>query len=586
MKWTDADIDKLFQQKAEGLSFEFKDTYLDEFNAIHAQSGGAVNTDADKAIDEMYQDASEQMDFSYNDAHWQEFVSGVPEMVEVDLSANTDIDSIYRDATGKMDFAYNEAYWQEFSQGLEQPAGVDLDSLYRHEAAELSFDYKDAYWAEMLGLLDRRWRPDFLWFGLAALFLGLLTTSTFLHNPDLIMNEHQEVSQLSNETNDSGQEQSTNIDEITAQSINQDAQLVENSVESSGTVSNTSPIVDPTVDRHQESNMVSGEGSASDESASDNLNEQRNNVSDNTIDVNAENGVDNENVTDNINAVDNGNNGAANDNSNGNVNVADNNGVVIPLIDNEKDALHNEDKIERSENPEDWTVGNLVTRTIHPSVIEKNIIEGSTDFAFPDMKLPARVHMYIEGNAGISQSLISPSDQVSHSFGAGLGVQIEKGRWSITTGVNGIWSFHDDLVLNGEAKVYGFGSDVYRYTLKYDEIYSLEGVLSAGYRFGRHRINVGVRPSFVMNTKVGFTMHDENIKEDRQVTYGHMEGINRFGLKTTLGYSVDLRGGLVLGANIGGRVLNSVNAEYLDGKNNPFPIDGQIYIRKLIRFRK
>jgi hypothetical protein len=305
------------------------------------------------------------------------------------------------------------------------------------------------------------------------------------------------------------------------------------------------------------------------------------------------NSADNNN--DPVDVSDNGGGDVIVDN-NDEVHEVSNSGGHVSVIRNNEDETNEDDHDIAEDNKRDdqqpeikeaFEIGELAIRAIHPSAIDKSLVDIPVDLSLSDgPKPPMSARMYLEANGGLSQSLITPSESNSYSIGGGLGVQLDKGRFSMNIGANVQWSFHDDLVLNGEAKVYGFGSEVYRYTLKYDEIYTLEGVISAGYRMGNHRINVGVRPSYVMNAKVGFTMNEEEVETERQMTYGYTEGLNRFGLKATLGYSFDFKGGVTLGANIGTRLLKSVDENYLNGMNNMLPIDGQIYIRKTLNFRK
>ena len=77
---------------------------------------------------------------------------------------------------------------------------------------------------------------------------------------------------------------------------------------------------------------------------------------------------------------------------------------------------------------------------------------------------------------------------------------------------------------------------------------------------------------------------EEDVEMEREVLYGHMEGIRRFGLKPMIGYSIDLPSNITIGLNIGAQVMPSVNEEYIDGQNNKLPIDGQLYFRKSISF--
>ena len=102
---------------------------------------------------------------------------------------------------------------------------------------------------------------------------------------------------------------------------------------------------------------------------------------------------------------------------------------------------------------------------------------------------------------------------------------------------------------------------------------------------GAHTLSLGVRPSYVIGTKVAY---DSGTTEgtEREVFYGYTDGIKRFGIKPMIGYAVNLSPNLMLGVNVGMKLTPSVNEDFINGVNNTLPIDGQIYIRKSLSFRR
>ena len=201
---------------------------------------------------------------------------------------------------------------------------------------------------------------------------------------------------------------------------------------------------------------------------------------------------------------------------------------------------------------------------------------------------------YIQGTGGLSQSLVIPSDQISNSFGVGIGMEVHKANLTFNFGVNALVENHDDLVLNRTAKVYGFGSDVYQFKIDYKQMYTLEAMIGVGYNLGRHRIDLGVRPSFVMSSRVHIEevgssttefAFDNDYNESRDL-FGFMDGLHRFGVKPTIGYVFIVSPSISLGGNIGVELMPSINEGFINGVNNTLPIDGQIYIRKILTFRK
>jgi hypothetical protein len=65
-----------------------------------------------------------------------------------------------------------------------------------------------------------------------------------------------------------------------------------------------------------------------------------------------------------------------------------------------------------------------------------------------------------------------------------------------------------------------------------------------------------------------------------------MDGLKRFGLKPMIGYSWSVMPGMELGVNVGIQVMPQINEDFINGINNKLPIDGQVYFRKTIDFRK
>jgi hypothetical protein len=206
----------------------------------------------------------------------------------------------------------------------------------------------------------------------------------------------------------------------------------------------------------------------------------------------------------------------------------------------------------------------------------------------------AFVLAYVQGIGGLSQSLVIPSDEISNSFGIGIGTEVHKGNFTWNFGVNALVENHNDLVLNRTAKVYGFGSDVYQFNIDYKQMYTLEAMIGVGYNLGRHRIDLGVRPSFVMSSRVHIEelgtsttefASDNDYNESRDL-FGFMDGLHRFGIKPTIGYMFKVSPSISLGATIGIELRPSINEDFIKGVNNTRPIDGQIYLRKTLSFRK
>lgn len=448
--------------------------------------------------------------------------------------SDEELDKLFKDSADKLSFEFRPEFLDEF-EALQDSADLgavgtndEIDMLYQQSASELSFEYKDAYWQEMQNFLPRRRQPDFLWWGTAILFIAALVTNIGVHGSSVETIE-------SNLIADS---QLKDIDQVTSNTYQKDQiETVDSDV------SNTF--------ESEENSQLSTDITKVIETS----NERKSEIS---------TGIGSENVTD-----------EANDK------IINNK----PLPKEEPSETNQMDRTEASNSSIDNQVNSLAVVTLE-SAINRDMNELSHDPPQMDLRLPHAISYFVELNGGLSQSLTTPSDRISSNVGLGIGFQLNKGKYSLLTSVYGQISDHNDIVLNREAKVYGFGSQVYRYTMKYSQLYSLEANISLGYRMGRHQMFVGVRPSYVLGTKVGVTMMEEEVQTDRQTVYGHYVGINRFGIKPTLGYSYELPRNVTIGLNIGVQTMNAVDEQFIDGVNRTLPIDGQLFLRKTINFRK
>lgn len=257
----------------------------------------------------------------------------------------------------------------------------------------------------------------------------------------------------------------------------------------------------------------------------------------------------------------------------------------VKPIDQQKAELN------RSDNGElkSIDVGALETRSLELTSIA-TLQEQSHPWDNAKINAVALNGMFVQLLGGVSQSMVDPSTGWSNSYGAGIGYNLEKGRFILNVGLNWLISNHNDLELTRSAKVYGFGSEVYTYNIDYQQLYLLEGNIELGYLLGRHELKAGVRPSYVFSSRVRVsetaTADQSFTSEEHGSYYGYMDGLKRIGLKPTLGYAYRIRPDLQVGMNIGVQLLQGVNEDFVEGKNNNLPIDGQLYLRKTIRFRK
>lgn len=520
MKWTDENIDKLFQQNAEKASFTYSPEYWDEFNASLSEKPSLTDLN-DAEMDALFKKSADAIAVSYNADFWDEFSASLPVIV-----------------------------------ATEEVADGEVDAMYRKSAAELAFEYKPSYWDEMLALLNRRRRPDFLWFGLSGFFATLLVgTILFQHEP---LHDLQGIA--------------------VRLSLATTSELTENAPE-------------PTLDRTRSNEVTASDGSSDD------------------TNLTAGNAITPRNAT--------ANGASSNQGTTPSVSPTTPQGIVSQVVVGPIEPTNPQFGVQQTPNilsindrlPKLLSINDGSARGIESTLPRRLKPLSTTELAVnmvdgellatpvppvPQAKQDAIFAPYIQGLFGVSQSLITPSEYYAYSYGLGVGVLMHKRNFTYSGGANVIVENFKDMHLSRTAKVYGFGSDLYRYDLHYKQLYTAELDLNVGYNVNRHRFNVGLRPSFTFGSLVDIAessvssqngqMIENSMKRARE--YGFMEGIQRWGIRPSFGYAYTFRGNLTLGVNFGMELLPSINEEFINGANNRLPLDGQLYLRKNLTFKK
>lgn len=424
----------------------------------------------------------------------------------------------------------------------------EIDKLFKDNANNSSFEYKEAYWKEMEAMLPSNSGKGLLWTTTAVLFIGVLGITSFVNKAET--NTNNPILASTQSLNDNSEELSTA--QTTNGKISNDNDNVESSELNVKSVSENSVLV--------EEELINAAGEVQEIETTYTIE----NINNRKVKSNAKNISVINNPEDAVSIREN-----VEQNSRENEFLS----TQIPQKNSSKSTGIGTDK----------HIGNLDTKELLS--IENEAVQNLASFNH-NVKTSLRSSFYIQALGGGSQSLISPSEKQSYSMGVGFGMNMNKGHFVFGAGINGIWAVHNDLILSREAKIYGFGSEVHRYELKYKEMFSLEADLSLGYQFGGSTVRVGVRPSFLIGTKVNYQSNIDENDSDTEEFYGYSEGVNRLGLKPTLGYSYEFRNGVSLGLNVGVQVLEMVDESFVNGVNNTLPIDGQIYLRKSINFRR
>jgi len=433
----------------------------------------------------------------------------------------------------------------------------EIDNLFRDGATSQSFEYKDAYFTEIETALPvNNQRKDFLWMGTALLFIAVLTTGYFVSNTD--DTSFDKNGQLANLESQASQKVSDTEFSIGENRNGDQSKLSDNTQTENITdkVSNeyASNKSNPTTSYYTEQQQKGWEHSM--------YNWATRNVGAKNVKTSSDRSVS---------EIDSQSAALENTENNGNE----------ELRNELKSNFPSQFELEKSP----------ITASLNvkgANQLDQNLNRDVTaSLQMPYLgELRPKAGLYGEFNMGFSQSLITPSEVVSKSIGGGIGVETYLGNFNLSTGVNFKVSYHDDLFLTRKGKVYGFGSQEGKNEYDFQQIYSLELPITLGYNFGRHNMNIGVRPSVVIGGKMQLREFENNQLLRSSMKNGLVEGgLMRFGLKPTFGYGYRVNN-WTIGVNIGVQIMESVNEEYISGFNNQFPIDGQFYLRRTIRLRR
>lgn len=409
----------------------------------------------------------------------------------------------------------------------------EIDKLFQDNSASNSFEYKNEYWEEFEASLpvNNPKGGDFLWMTTAVLFLGIVTTMS-------VMNQNGA------NTSFDGTILFAATNPATVDSVSYEEQAMQSSLR--GDVDGR------TNNEINDTRSIHGAANPSSNGLQPNLSAAIIPVAPGER-MSVEPLASNPNLKE-VDPV------SANANSNG----------IIP-------------------NSSNRTMGKSVDNAINKLALralifedDRSILLGLPVLTMAPIQKRAATLFYLELNGGLSESIVSPSDQYSNSLGAGFGVEIQKANFNFTGGINAIISNHNDIQLNRNTVIYGYGSEAVSTYLNYRQIYSLEANLSVGYSIGKHVVTIGIRPSYVVGSKV----QDRRVIENELIYdiqgYGYMDGLKRVGLKPQIGYAYKFTHGFTLGANIGIQTRRALNEDFINGENNAFPIDGQVYLRKTI----
>lgn len=447
----------------------------------------------------------------------------------------------------------------------------EIDNLFQESATAQSFEYNDAYFSEVEALLPvNKKGKDFLWMGTALLFIIALTAGYVVTNSNgNSLNSYSNQlanAQLngnkSNEIKNKTSENSTNSNVNSTQNMSEAALTNEATLINKTTLQNTQ-----TAAANSKVNVKSDTEKASDLVRKSLAGMYPQSQNDQNIQ---------QTLAESMNVR--------------NPNAVSTLGLKAGLSTLELESLNSQvDASGRNQQTifeeQNSYLSELPTNSANEidQNLDRSLIPNALTLP-PLSQLRPKAALYFELNGGVSQSLIASSNASNTAVGAGLGVETYLGNFNLTTGLNFKLSNFNDLSYSGSGLNYGYGSVHRAGSVNYEKLYTIEMPIALGYNFGKHNLNIGVRPSFVIGSKYQETSFKNGELSRSSETYGFTDDLKRFNVKSTIGYAYHLNQ-WTIGGNVGVQLMQSVYGEEMNVTNRRLPIDGQVYLRRTIRLR-
>ncbi|MDC3253241.1 hypothetical protein OAU25_03210 [Crocinitomicaceae bacterium] len=493
----------------------------------------------DKNIDKLYRKRAEDLSFEYDKVHWDEFEAmhlGAENEAKESSLTDTQIDAMYSASAADLSFYYSSQYWNEFSQSFETSDGFQSE-----DAGVLNDHVVDNMYKEGTSRLSFDYNT-FYWDEFLSLWrrhrrpdmLWFATAYAFIGAIGLLFftNTFDDVKSQSY-TAELKNSQITPSEEVEA-SIDK----IETSINSRTPVS-----FGPTLRSNTTGNIV--------------LESDLETIS-----------LETPTTTQTVQSISTPIN---------NLTLATSESKIEELVQSISDEFLEDD---------------------HTILTLRELISSSNEIEYKNPHVPfevIHVNYFVQADGGLSQPILEPSDHFATSAGLGVGVELNKGRFSMVLAATGRVENYEDLTLTRSAKIYGFGSEVHQFSVDLKQLYSVEGHFGIGYNLNRHRMELGLRPSFVLTSKITVsstrTATDlnsgiESSSVEKRDQYGYMNGVNRLRLKPTIGYTLKVTPTLSIGATAGIDFRPSIDKDNFDKTTKGSPIEGEIYLRKTITLKR
>ncbi len=189
-----------------------------------------------------------------------------------------------------------------------------------------------------------------------------------------------------------------------------------------------------------------------------------------------------------------------------------------------------------------------------------------------------RLGAYSQLRVMAGQSLVNEQQNMTRSFGLGLGAYYNFGRSSINAGVE---LQYQSLNLNllERSEVYGFDLTYYENRMNYTELYMVNFPVSYTYHIRRSQLQLGIAANMLLGSKMNYDLRENGTSRRSQTLYNERKGITSYGFSSMFSYGYQLNSLWSVGLGLEWQMIEQVDQNLTERKIVK-PLSGHIYLRK------
>lgn len=204
---TDKDLQKLFEQKLDGMDFEFNPSNWEAFE----QMADPAQPLSEQEFSQLFKDKAASASFAFSEDNWQAFEQMASEQEPL---SEQEYKKLFRDKLSQLSFPFSPANWAAMEEELGPENGMsgpEFQALFQNKAAETTFAFNPENWSRMEAILDQTTaRPlAYFWRSAAAILLlaGLSVAALWQSPSSTLPSENLVVEPVQSEVSQSNSDQ-------------------------------------------------------------------------------------------------------------------------------------------------------------------------------------------------------------------------------------------------------------------------------------------------------------------------------------------------------------------------------------------